>query len=190
MKAMRARLVPVSGIAVAVTLAFMLSACAPDSPTVVPTEEPATPIFASDEEALAAAEAAYAEYLEVTDGLGHDTTADMRALDDVVTADYVSVPTENIAALRASGSRIVGSTSFDSTSLQQISMIDRETALLTFYTCLDVSAVRVVDSDGVDVTSPSRTNRVPLEIDMAIHRGPPIKLLVSRSGQWPGNEVC
>ena len=48
---------------VGVGLAFGLTACAPDSPAVVPTEDPVTPIFASDEEALAAAEAAYAAYL-------------------------------------------------------------------------------------------------------------------------------
>ena len=54
-------------------LALVLAGCAPDVPAIqVPPTPTVTPLFASDEEALAAAEEAYAAYLAMSDEITSD----------------------------------------------------------------------------------------------------------------------
>ncbi len=57
-----------TSIALVALAVLLLSGCLPPQTTVTPTPEAtAAPVFASDEEALAAATAAYAAYLAMSD---------------------------------------------------------------------------------------------------------------------------
>ena len=103
-----------------------LAACAPGgrepmpSPTAAQTDEP---IFASDEEALAAAVAAYEKYLRVSEEIAQGTAVAERIL-SVSTEDYGAARVSELTAFTESGLRLEGSYAFDTTSLVERSSGD------------------------------------------------------------------
>lgn len=152
-------------------------------PVVTPVPTPtATPVFASDEEALAAAEEAYAAYLAVSDELSADGWAEPSRLAPFLTDEELNRTERVYDDLHASGRSTVGTSVFDSTMLQRYD--DGEVAV---YLCLDVSGVRVVDSSGLDVTSVDRVDRVALEVVFKVVRR---KLLLDSSDIWDGGALC
>ena len=151
-------------------------------PTAPPTPS-ATPVFASDEEALAAAEAAYAAYLEVSDAISADGGKDVARLMDHVTDAEFARSVEQFQAFEATGNHTEGTTAFDSTTLQRFD--DRE---VTVYLCLDVTAVRIVDGQGTDVTPADRPGRLPLEVTLQIDES--THLALSASDVWDRADYC
>ena len=82
-------LAPVSALAIVISL--MLGGCVPSAPAASPTPEPSsTPVFASEEEALAAAEEAYAAYLAVIDEIHADGGAGVERLEVVATPEVTN----------------------------------------------------------------------------------------------------
>jgi len=151
-------------------------------PVVTPVPTPtATPVFASDEEALAAAEEAYAAYLAVSDEVASDGGIGVERLEAYVTASQLEQARTDFGSLQKSGRRMVGSSAFDGIVLQSF-----DATRLTVYLCLDVSGVRVFDGAGVDVTPVGRIARVPLEVGFAVHEA----LLLDSSEVWNGGSVC
>lgn len=171
----------------ALALVLLLSACVPTSPEPTPTPSPAvTPVFASEEEALAAAEEAYAAYQAATDLVTASGGKDASPLRDLVTADQYQRELEGFEAFAATGWRTVGMSTFDSMQLQ--SYVDAGSVQLGVYVCSDVSMVRLVDGAGADVTPPKRPNRLPLVVtfESAEDNG----LLVASSDLWDGGGLC
>ena len=175
------RLLLVAGAAV---ILMAMTGCVDPAPPVTSSPTPsATPVFASEEEALAAAEAAYREYLAVSDAITAVGGADPDRLREFVTTDELTRAGERFAKLQASGKVTEGSTLFDSTSLQRYD--DREVIV---YLCLDVSGVRVFDTQGQDATPPDRPNRLPLEVTFEV--GHASQLLLDSSNVWDGENIC
>ncbi|WP_166872379.1 hypothetical protein [Salinibacterium sp. ZJ450] len=179
---MRSRLVSVSGAAVALALAFTVSACAADSPTVLPTEEPATPIFVSDEEALAAAEAAYAEYLTIADQVIADGGADSQRLGDVVTGAELERQAKEFELFADSSLRGEGSTVFSQARLQSVEHTGPTTIEVTIYLCQDISDTRILSAEGEDRTPSERAVVLPMSVALA---GTKDELKLTRSEVWP-----
>jgi hypothetical protein len=146
----------VAALMLAATLAVLTGCSAPETPP--PASSPsatAKPVFGSDEEALAAAEKAYTEYLRMSDrilaGGGEDperiaSLAVGRALEDA----YAGYDEFRQASLRS-----VGSTTLKEISLQQVNA-SAESGAVIAYVCLDVSEVDVVDGHGRSVVESSR----------------------------------
>jgi len=151
----------------------------PPSPSPTPT---ATPVFASEEEALAAAVAAYGRYLEVSDAIATDGGHDVGRLEGLVTLQQYQQAAADFDELASSGRHMNGRSSFDSVAIQQF----RDTNV-SVYLCLDVSAVRVLDGAGIDVTPSDRESRIPLDISFAVADG---SLLLDTSDVWEGNGLC
>lgn len=171
------------GLSAAVLLVLLAGCDGPPSPlTPVPTPS-VTPVFASDEEALAAAEASYAAYLAVSDAASADGWRQPELLAEYVTSEELVQTRETYAELAATGRHTQGSSTFDSATLQQFDGQE-----LAIYLCLDVSKVRLVDADGQDVTPLSRPNRIPLEVGFRITESG--HLLLSSSDVWDGVELC
>lgn len=121
-----------------------------------------TPLFATDEEAFAAAEEVYREYNEAVN-------AERRGETDVDPRDYLvglalEGDTDARNELRERGLTIDGDgivAAFDEGEVV-LSPSPRVVAIA----CLDVSGTRVLDQSGQDVTPAAREAHVPLQVTM------------------------
>lgn len=170
-------------------LAAALGGCTPS--TRLPPPEPSAagePLFASDEEALAAATAAYDEYLAVSNAVTGDPSVDLAELSPLTTSEYFLEVSEAVSALRRDGLRTVGSTRIQDVTLQQW-VQGLEGAEVAIYVCLDVSGALLVDPEGRDVTPADRSELVPLEVTL-VAESSASELLIARSDSWPQGDVC
>jgi hypothetical protein len=177
--------------ALAVVFALAVTGCVPQShKPPPPTPSPSsTPVFASDEEALAAATKAYAAYLEVEDRVAEEGGNDIEQLSGYVTTDQLMREREAFKVFLSSGKVSRGASSFDTVSLEKYSTSSEGTTTLSLYLCLDVSNVRILGTGGVDVTPAGRPDRYPLEVDLQARQGSD-SILVSRSDAWRGDNFC
>lgn len=190
-RAARRRVGAVGSAAVAVGL--LLTGCvgAPaPTPTPTPAEESAAaPIFASDEEALAAAEAAYEAYREASAAISSDGGAGAERIVKYVSSSFLPQVLDEYAALEASGLRMVGTTSIDSVSLVSWSAQPSRVEA-SIYLCRDVSEARAINSAGQDVTPADRDDRVALQAFLVSAEGDPKVLVVDGVDQWSGADFC
>ena len=163
-----------------------LVGCTPEEPRVSPPASPsAEPLFASDEEALAAAEEAYAAYLAMSDEISHDGGANPERIAPFVTEERF--PSE-IAAFEAFSSKSLhtsGATGFDTIAFQRADVVGGG-AEVAFYACWNGGAVRILDESGSDVT-PDRIDRVALEI---VVRASTASVVLESAEPWSGESSC
>ncbi|MDF0512427.1 hypothetical protein PX701_02215 [Agromyces sp. H3Y2-19a] len=172
-------------------LVFGLSACSPGpgpKPSPTPTAS-AEPIFASDEEALAAAVKAYEAYDKVSDSIINDGGADPERIDAVVTARYAPQLRDEFVAIAEAGLRSSGVATVDSVSL--VSNAERDgLATVSIYFCRDLSDARVLDKTGADVTPEGREERVPSQGFFVSDAPGSQTLLVDEVTRWSGENFC
>jgi hypothetical protein len=174
-----------------VVFAVFLAGCSPDETSVLPQPVPSsTPIFASDEEALAAAEAAFTRYLAVVDQIFADGGQGVERLEEVATAEVVEQESIGFGNFQARGHYTVGATSFDSMSLQIHDPGANEGFnIITTYACEDFGATQIFDTSGQSLTPDGRQTRWPVvvtfDVDSANDR-----LEVSEIDDWTGSDFC
>ena len=173
------RLLLVAGAAV---ILMAMTGCVDPSPPVTssPTPSP-TPVYASEEEALAAAEAAYAAYTEMSDQIFHDGGKDADRLAGVSTGDLLKVELEGFRQVAQLGYRSTGQTTFSALELQQLAPTESGEGYVTVYLCEDVSATDVLDASGASVVSNDRPPRTRFEVSFDYVGG---TLLASRKEAW------
>lgn len=182
------RMLRPAGVLLAVLL---LAGCVPGEPVVTPEPDPdVTPVFASDEEALAAATEAYARYLEVSDQIAADGGADPDRIRPLVSADRLVVERQQYQALSESGNHQEGSATFDGVQLQQVSYEDGNSSVIVLYLCLDLSNTKLVDIEGHDITPSDIDLRTPFEVSLRGSSSSPLALIVERMERWSGSGVC
>ena len=163
-------------------VAVLLAACVPESPVVTPPPEPtATPLFASDEEALAAAEEAYRRFLAVIDHVLANGGQYANELSDLATDEVIAKEQEAFETFRINEWRLTG-TSVPDVSIQRIAGND-----VTIYSCDDISGTDVVDASGASVVDPGRPMKVPFEITLTFNSE---SLVISDRTRWEGSGVC
>jgi hypothetical protein len=173
----------------AVTVAGMLllSGCGGGDP--IPTLPPtptATPIFASEEEALAAAEEAYAAYSEMSDLISSEGGVDPERIRPFVTAERFDDELRGFSTLRESNLHIQGEATLEVLELQRYDEVGGEVEVV-FYACWDASASRVINSAGEDVTPSDRDDRLVLEVLVrTVDRQLP--LVLESDEAWPGQD--
>ena len=168
--------------------ALALAGCAPSAstptPTPVPVSPSATAFFASGEEALAAATAAYEAYARVSDEIAASGGTDPSRLRPYVTEEEFDRQLASLSGYQEHGWHTTGATSIDSVRLEKV---DSEAAEVTLYLCVDVSGVQILDSTGVVRTPTDRVERLPFEAIMKEVEG---TLRVARSSVWSGDNFC
>jgi hypothetical protein len=178
----------VSALGILLVLAGLTSCTGDEGPPLSPMPVPSgTPVYASEEEALAAAEEVYGRYLEVSNAVGQGGWVDVDALREVERGEALEQELEAIAGYRDADLTQVGTTTFDSLSLQQFTAAQAGEVLISFYLCLDVTGVDIVDRDGSSVVTSSRPDRQPVEVDIDDVDG---TLKISRSEAWSGASFC
>lgn len=175
---------------VAVALGLLLTGCvgAPaPTPTPTPTEEStAAPIFASDEEALAAAEAAYEAYSSMVNAIANDGNQGAERIRDVVTNAYAGQIEKMFNDLTQRGLTIDGNTQVDSFRLVESAEMDGR-AEVTILLCSDVTGSRILDASGIDVTPANRPNRSALQAIVVSSDGDSGRLIVDKEDPWSGD---
>jgi hypothetical protein len=170
-------------------IAIALAGCTTQQPepqaSVTRAEE--QPLFATDDEALAAAQVAYAHYLEVSDQIARDGGANPERLKGLVSAELYSEQVTAYSDLQSSGLFAGGSTAMDHFRIQDIGTLELGKNMAA-YVCLDVSNNPVLDSLGNNVTPEARESRIPLLIGFASNnnRG----LIIETSEVWSGTNFC
>jgi hypothetical protein len=164
---------------------------APGPPTSeissTPNAEP-TPMFASDDEALAAAELAYRNYIAVSDEIARDGGADIERIESIVTSDMF-IQDSRASALYSTGKlHAAGFTAVESFRFQSLNNTSTE-SVLAAYVCLRFDALRILDDQGADVTPASRSNSLPLVVRMISIEPTPF-FLMSSSEVWSGSNFC
>ena len=145
-----------------------LTGCVPDGSHSATSPTPsATPVFASDAEALAAAEKAYAAYESKVD-LSLQAVADA-GLATVATGDALESALASVESFRSSGrvQRGVSQiTKVKSADLSPLTVAGRSNDVAQIYACLDVSAVSVLDSTGIVVSQVGRQTVFPTLVSL------------------------
>jgi hypothetical protein len=183
----RPRIATATSLALAGALLICLAGCAA-APSAVPpsssAHSAATPLFASDAEALAAATAAYAKYLEVSDQIARDGGANPERLKPYVSESYLPAVVSGLNRFVVSGLHAAGGSTFSKPHLQS------SAGELGIYICNDVSNVKLLSSSGVDVTPPTRADVWPLVVRFEQPVGNGTMLVVSGSETWTGTNFC
>ncbi|MEO6532751.1 MAG: hypothetical protein ABIO06_04145 [Pseudolysinimonas sp.] len=181
------RLAPVA-LASAVLLALV--GCVPSDPHGSPSPHAsATPVFASDAEALAAAEKAYAAYLKVSDEIANDGGQNPQRFATVVTPSWLPNEIASASQLASSGRRQDGATTFSQLKLQQVGADEADVSLVA-YTCLNLMGTKILDSGGNDVTPSTRVSMFSVEVSFRSAKDSPSHLLVDSNEPWSGPSFC
>ncbi|MCU1530188.1 MAG: hypothetical protein JWP75_3951, partial [Frondihabitans sp.] len=170
----------------AVATALLLSGCAPgDSGATRDPTPSSTPIFATEEEALAAATAAYAAYVRVSDQILMDGGADPDRIKQVAGPVVAKEETRGYKKFVELHFRTIGATTFDSAKLQSFSPTSTNgKSVVTSYLCVDASKVDVLNEQNDSVVSPERPDRVGFEVHFDTKSSDSRTLIVSSKEVW------
>jgi hypothetical protein len=188
----RARSVVVTAaLSTVLSAALMLTGCvrtsAPDP--VSPTPR-ATPVFANEAEALAAATAAYAAYVKVSDEILADGGKNPERIEQVAKGAALRAALSGYKKFRTEELRSVGLSKIDHVTIQRFSGSSANGEdLVSIYACLDVSSVEVLDKSGASVVSPQRPARQPFQVSEDWDKVKQL-LVVSSREPWADGEVC
>lgn len=168
--------------------AFALTGCSPEAavPSAPPSAE-AEPLFASDEEALAAAEAAYAEYLSLTNQILQDGGQGGEAIEPLVSEAVLADELEGFEYWLENEWRSVGGTELESASLQQVSQLESGAEVIAFM-CLSYESVDVLDSAGESQVPSDRPPLATYEAVLVFEGLDSWKL--ERNEYWETPESC
>ena len=180
-----------AAVTLVVAIGLTASGCATDDPAPKPsTSTSAAPLFASDEEALAAAEEAYAAYLAVVDNVLHGGGMDTSKLADVAVSDALDQANEDALEFRTLMLHTEGSTSIRSIALQQNDSAARGSGeVVVAYVCEDASSVKLLDSIGVSQVDVNRPNITPFEVSFS-KQDDSERLMVHSRVLWSGENPC
>ena len=178
-------------LSLAAVALLLLAGCSAAAQPVQLSSTPvtqATPMFASDEEALAAAELAFSNYMEVGDQIARDGGASPERLKTLVSQDLYEQEVISLKFYEDGKFHAVGSSGFDSWAVQAIE-VGEELTNVEVYVCLRFSDLRILDLAGNDVTSNSRNPDFPMVVKLnasaTINR-----FIVSSTNVWTGTNFC
>lgn len=152
----------------AVALGASLAACAdttriPPAPTDTDAVEP---LFASDEEALAAAVEVYEEFLSATASILEDGGANPERLRPLVSEEIYQSELVGFRDVEDRGLRVIGVTTLTGARLQQrIVAQDQSAELVISYICVSREGSDVLDGDGQSVVNPEAPTRLSFEVE-------------------------
>lgn len=180
----------------AAVMVITLAACVGevDVPEAEPTaNETATPppVFASEEEALAAAVETYEGFLAQSDQILAEGGAGAERIDRFLMGEVEASERAGYAEMVGLGLRTEGSTKVTNAELQSFEPNAAEgKGIVRAYACVDVSGLRVFDRTGALVDVSHRPNDTPFELAFDLDTAADPPLVVSEKSVWLGHGVC
>lgn len=166
-------------------LAVSLAGCVPADPAAAPT-----PSFSNEAEAFAAAEATYREYVKALNAVDLSDPETFEGVYAWTTGEANSGERKTLSQMYADGWVVDGPT-----EIALIEGLDRSVSDLSFNSidiavCLDVSSVRLMDSEGVSVVSDSRPPVQAMTVTLTAVSTSPTGLLISQIDGREGGPSC
>ena len=182
---MRSRIGRVGAALAVLVAALAVGGCVEDDPDTTPSPDPtSTPLFESDEEALAAAEEAYARYLRAVDIALQSGGNDTALLLTAANGDALESAQSDVSEFAANGLKTTGDTMINAITLQSL-----DATSVIVYVCEDVTGVDLLDSNGVSLVSPDRMTLTSFEVALE-QSGVASELKVQERAVWEGESVC
>lgn len=175
---------------VALAGALLLAGCGGPAPVVTPTEAVSEPVFASEEEALAAAERTLDAYVKATDLMSATGGEDVSGFDGLLTANQLADETDQAEDLKAEGKHLVGSHAYFDLRLQQLDQSHPPDVYLQVYLCLDLTNVKYVDANGNETSADDHAPSSPIEAVLVNTPEEPNHLLLEDVRRWTGEDFC
>ncbi|WP_010203036.1 hypothetical protein [Salinibacterium sp. PAMC 21357] len=174
-------------LSIGALLVATLSGCVPSEPAPPqPSASFAAP-YASDEEALAAAEEAYGEYIRVILGTYRREATDPNPLSSVASGDHLAELLLEFEERISDGRYILGDESFDQVVLQRYSRDASPYEVIAVYLCDDLSGLEIFRGD--DKIGPEKPLS-PMTMQIVFDFDPDSKrLLVSARDIW-NTDAC
>ena len=170
-----------AGLALA---ALMMSGC---SAPAAPFEPEALPVFASDEEAFAAAEATYRAYVDASNEVNLADSESFEAVFALTNGALNAADRKTLSAMHARGFELTGETRIRSVHAGAISGA-RDNVRLEV--CLDVSELRLLDVNGESAVDPSRRPQQALTVSFVPSSIDPTQLVASLLEPSQGTQEC
>jgi hypothetical protein len=148
----------------------------------------ATPMFASDEDAAAAAERDYSHFLEIGDQIARDGGANSERLKTLVSPELLVAEVSALDFYKSGNLHAIGFTRSDSWSLQWAHIGNLETSLEA-YVCLRLDGLRIIDSVDSDVTPLSRSPKLPMVVELYKEKEAD-RFIVLSTNVWTGSNFC
>ncbi|MBH0115767.1 hypothetical protein I6E52_02780 [Salinibacterium sp. NG253] len=175
-------------LSIGALLLASLSGCVPSDATTppAPTSTFVAP-YATDEEALAAAEEAYAEYTRVVGEILQDGGANPTRLESVAVGAFLDASVDGLEEFAAKGGQASGDVRNNAFELQRYSPRGSTAEVITVYLCSNVSGLDLTDQDGNSLVSDDRPDESTMQVtfDFSVERQ---LLLVSDVEVWSAGE--
>ncbi len=175
---------------VAPLLVLAMVGCAPT--TVIPPAGPPSeeaPLFASDEEALAAATEAYEEFLAVSSQILQDGGREPERLVPLVSDAVYETELEGFTEFRANGWKATGESELLETVLQQHLSGGFSATQVVIYACVSLAGTDVVTANsGESVVSSDRPEVLAFEV--AFEGQPQGSIVIVDERLWSEAEFC
>jgi hypothetical protein len=174
-----------STLALAVGL-LALTACTDVEPAPPPSSTP--PVFANEEQALAAVTETVGSFITVVNMIGAEGGQNPGRLDHILAPDLKEAETAGFADMAAKGWRTTGEATLHRVELVQWwPRPDAVGVIAIAQACIDYSSVDVLDSGGTSVVNPERDQLRSTELQLTAESG---ELLISTKKPVPESEIC
>ena len=170
-----------------VLLVASLGACAES--VRIPPAEPSSatqPLFATDEEALEAATAAYEEYLRVVDTALQNPEPFDSPFTEVASGRALDEADQSLQTFLDRQIRITGNRTTTGSVFQQSTFLG-DTVEVQFYLCESVKSVGVVDAQGNSLVEEERPELTAFEVTVVATAE---AVLVHERVVWAGGGIC
>lgn len=168
--------------------AIVLTGCT-DTTRIPPADPTPTdaPLFSSDEEALAAATEVYEEYWNISSEILQVGGEEPERLQPLVSDSLFERELQGFRDFESQQWRLVGQPVVQSTKLQQLLVVNAESAEVYFYACVSSQGTDVVDTEGESVIQDGREQLSTFEAATLFQDG---AWTVTASDLWQGESVC
>lgn len=149
----------------ALACALALTACTTATPEPKPSASSSAPVFATDEEALAAAEESLRQFWDAFNLIRQEGGVEPERLAPFVSGDLGDGFLLGIEEFHEAGRSQVGDVIFDPPKLQQVITTSEKTAVM-LYVCMDYGDRVVLDPTGVEIDLSEVPDRTLFEVTM------------------------
>lgn len=175
--------------AVAIATCLSLSGCVDSAPEVVrerstPQEASSAPLEMKEADVIAAAVPVFNRYIGAVVEVGSDHSIDASVLRPYASDSEIEEVRGVQDRLKARGQRMNGLVLVERSVLQDMSP---ETGTFTLLICEDLSNLRILDGEGLDVTPSSRSSSSTVQVSF---EGWPDNLRIDRNIKWTGASAC